>query len=132
MSMPLGRDAFVEHVAVREAVAVGFAIEHAECACRALAEQVSPELRSRLQRHLPRLASFFELRDAPSEPAAVPVHGSTLATGHPGSRHPLSEGRPERAQSHSVARSDDAHAATKLSSASGVAEDRERRGPSRP
>ena len=99
VAAPLGPAALAEQVALREAVALGFAHEHAECACRALAEGMSPDLRARLQRHLPRLESLLDprdtLRDASSESVAVPVHGSTLATGHPGSRHPLSEARPD-------------------------------------
>ncbi len=127
MAVPLDRAAFLEHVAIRESVDLGFAIEHGECACRALAEQMSLELRARLQRNLPRLESLFAVCDTPSEPAPPPIHGSTLATGRPGSRHPLSESRPERAQSQSVVRSEDPHCDTKLSSATGVAEDRESR-----
>lgn len=127
LALPLDRNAFFEEVAARELVAVGFAVEHAECVCTVLAERMSPDLRERLQRHLPLLASLFELRDEP--PADVPplVHGSTLASGRPGSRHPLCEARPERAQAHSVARNDNPHAETKLSSSRGVAEDREGR-----
>jgi uncharacterized protein (DUF2267 family) len=127
LGLPLDRSAFFAEVAARESVEVGFAVEHAECVCSALAERMSPDLRERLQRHLPLLASLFELRD--ETPADIPplVHGSTLASGRPGSRHPLSEARPERAQSQSVARSDNPHADTKLSSSRGVAEDREGR-----
>jgi uncharacterized protein (DUF2267 family) len=127
LALPLDRTALFAAVAARESVEVGFAVEHAECVCGALAERMSPDLRGRLQRHLPLLASLFELRDEP--PLDVPplIHGSTLASGRPGSRHPLSEARPERAQSQSVARSDEPHADTKLSSSRGVAEDREGR-----
>ena len=127
MAVPLDPAALFEHVAVRESVDLGFAIEHAECVCRALAERMSPELRARLQRHLPRLAPLFEVSAAPPVEAVPPPHGSTLASGRAGSRHPLSEARPERAQSESVARSENPHAETKLSSARGVAEDREDR-----
>jgi uncharacterized protein (DUF2267 family) len=96
--LPLARAALFERVAMRESVDVGFAVEHAECVCGALAEQMSPELRGRLQRHLPDLASLFDLRAAPADDAPPPVHGSTLASGRPGSRHPLSEAGPERAR----------------------------------
>jgi uncharacterized protein (DUF2267 family) len=127
LAVPLDRAAFFENAAIRESVEIGFGIEHAECACRALAERMSPDLRERLQRHLPRLASLFETYEAPFEPVVGAVHGSTLATGRPGSLHPLSEARPERAQSHSVVRSEDPHADTKVSSARGIAEEREQR-----
>jgi hypothetical protein len=63
----------------------------------------------------------------------------TLAEGRPGSPHPLSEARPERAHSHSVARTDNPHGDTKLSSASGLTQEREQEtlaaghpGPDRP
>ncbi len=49
----------------------------------------------------------------------------TLAEGRPGSAHPLSEARPERAQSQSVARADNPHGDTKLSSATGLTQERE-------
>ena len=60
MAMPLDREALVANVAVREATELGFATEHAACACRALSEQLSPELRARLVRHLPRLAPLLD------------------------------------------------------------------------
>jgi hypothetical protein len=49
----------------------------------------------------------------------------TLAEGRPGSHHPLSEARPERAHSHSVVRADNPHGDTKLSSAVGFTQERE-------
>jgi hypothetical protein len=48
----------------------------------------------------------------------------TLSEGKPGSRHPLSEARLDRAQSNSVARADEPHADTKLSSARGLTQER--------
>ena len=56
----LDREALIANVAVREATDLGFATEHAACACRALSEQLSPELRARLVRHLPRLAPLLD------------------------------------------------------------------------
>jgi hypothetical protein len=49
---------------------------------------------------------------------------TTLATGRPGSRHPLSESPPPAGHTHSAARSDDPHAETKLSSARGLTQER--------
>ncbi len=60
MAMPLDRAGLFENAGVRESVDIGFAIEHTACVCRALAENMSPELRARMQQHLPRLASLFE------------------------------------------------------------------------
>ena len=127
MEMPLDPNALFANAGIREAVEIGFAVEHGQCVCRALAEQMSPDLRARLQRHLPKLAPLFEVGEEVREPVTPPLHSSSLSSGHAGSRHPLSEARPERAQSHSVARNAEPHADTKISSAKGIAEEREDR-----
>jgi hypothetical protein len=55
------------------------------------------------------------------------VHGGhTLAEGRPGSRRPLAEARPPAGQADSVARTDNPHGDTKLSSARGLTQEREK------
>ncbi|MBX3231426.1 MAG: hypothetical protein KIT84_10810 [Labilithrix sp.] len=51
--------------------------------------------------------------------------GHTLATGRPGSRHPISEARHAGAHAESVVRSDNPHGDMKLSSARGTTQERE-------
>jgi hypothetical protein len=53
-----------------------------------------------------------------------PGRGTTLATGRPGSRHPVSEAHEDRAHTESIARSDDPHGDTKLSSSRGLTQER--------
>jgi hypothetical protein len=65
-------------------------------------EALPHEVRARLQQHLGRmLGQLLEARvpepAPPREHAAPPPEpgeGTTLASGRPGSRHPLSEGKP--------------------------------------
>jgi hypothetical protein len=88
-----------------------------------------------LQRHLPQLAFLFELRETTPEPESPDQvrpserpdnrWDNTLASGRPGSRHPISDARPNRAHAHSVARSDNPHGDTKLSSSHGFTQERE-------
>jgi hypothetical protein len=66
------------------------------------------------------------LRPAPAivRPDVVHAHAAppardTLASGRPGSAHPLADARPEPAHEHSIARADDPHADRRLSSAHG-------------
>jgi uncharacterized protein (DUF2267 family) len=118
------------------------AVEHAQIVCAALAGALSASTLERLSRHLPRLATLFgrsrppELPPGPHSVRATPAQEHTLAAGRPGSSRPLSDARsasqralsdamPELAHSHSVARSDDPHADTKLSSARGLTQERE-------
>lgn len=116
--------------------------EHAQIVCRALGSVLSRTALQRLAQQVPLLAREFEA--APDlqviqcaehlRSAAAPEH--TLAAGRPGSSRPLSEARPnpdetlsggraEKAHAHSVARSDDPHGDTKLSSARGLTQERE-------
>jgi hypothetical protein len=109
-------------LSVRSGLAYSHAAELAEVVCNYLGDHLSLELRLRLERHLPpTLAALMTSQRAPAiEPGERELIGgvsTTLAEGRPGSRHPLSEGRPERAQTHSVVRSDNPHGDTKLSSA---------------
>ncbi len=100
--------------------------ELAQVVCRALADSLSPDLRERLMRHLgePLAALFAPVSPThppprPPRAEALPREPHTLATGRPGSHHPLAESHPEPAHTHSVARSDDPHGDTKLSGARG-------------
>jgi uncharacterized protein (DUF2267 family) len=120
----------------------GVAVEQAQVVCRALAELLQePEL-DRLRKHLPDIAPLLEV-PAPADPPSAPRRSRrdptdpTLAGGRPGSSRPLSEAgpteralsvaKPELAHTHSVARSDDPHAETKLASTRGFTQERESR-----
>ncbi len=126
-------DELYHRVARGEGVERSFGAEHAQAVCQVLGEAIPEDARHRLQTHLgPGLAPLFEPRDTPLPPPR-PVHcappvdpgqGTTLATGKPGSRHPVSEAQPERAHSQSIARSDDPHADTKLSTSCGLTQER--------
>ncbi|WP_224365615.1 DUF2267 domain-containing protein [Hyalangium versicolor] len=115
-------------VARRDEVRLGFAVERTAVVCQVIAEALSPAALRQLREALPEpMGELF----TPREPEAhfEPVHraprGRTLAEGRPGSQHPLSEARPERAHSHSVAQEDNPHGDTKLSSATGLTQERE-------
>ncbi|MCP3142293.1 DUF2267 domain-containing protein [Pyxidicoccus xibeiensis] len=117
-------------VARREHVRPGFAVEHTGIVCQVLAEALSDGALHQLREALPEpLAALFMPRAHRERFEYVhldPVHHHTLAEGQPGSQHPVSRARAERAHTHSVARSDEPHADTRLSSASGLTQERER------
>lgn len=116
-------------VAWRENVRASEALEHVTAVCDAIAELLAPEARAKLGADLPdRIGQLFARRDrgpAPHrerlEPQAVP---NNLATGRPTSVRPISEARPERAQTESVVRSADPHGDTKLSETHGLTQER--------
>jgi uncharacterized protein (DUF2267 family) len=115
-------------IARREEIRLGFAVEHTGVVCQMVAEALSPATLHRLREALPQpMAALF----TPPEPREhfehvhVETSHRTLAEGRPGSRHPLSEARPERAHTHSVAREDNPHEDTKLSSTTGLTQERE-------
>lgn len=124
---------FYAEVREAEGVPMGFAMEHALVVCQVLAEAVDLEARKHLSVHAPRsMAPLFTLRSMPaaapphlSEHIVLPGSGHTLASGRPGSEHPLSEavGAGHR---DSIARSDDPHADVKLSSTRGMSSERYR------
>ena len=94
-----GIEEFFHRVRRREKVGLGFAREHAEIVCRALADLLSSDARSTLDHELPE--PFGILFRAPTEvgsPAEYKVARNakhqTLASGAPGSMHPLSESKP--------------------------------------
>lgn len=121
----------------------GAATEQAQLVCRTLAELLPQPGIQRLKKHLPELAPLFDVPEAPP-PAQGPHHlrsasgpDRTLAGGKPGSERPLSEtGSPSersfsgaggrRAHSDSVVRAQNPHEETKLSSARGLTQERER------
>lgn len=118
------------------------ATEQAQIVCHTLAELLPQAGVQRLKKHLPGLAPLFTPTEAPAPargPHAVreePPGDRTLAGGRPGSERPLSEAggpseRPpgegvRRAHSDSVARATHPHEDTKLSSARGLTQERER------
>jgi hypothetical protein len=78
-----------------------------------------------VQRCLPELAPLFELPEPVEAPRVQAQRSSAapndLAEGRPGGSQPLASGDPRYlAHRHSVARSDDPHGDTKLSSAHGL------------
>lgn len=128
-----GLEVFYERVSARMAAEIGLAREASQVVGQVLAEVVPEETRERLWAHLP--DDWRELLSprAPSGPPPErervtfeehPRPRDTLATGRPGSMHPVSEARPEPAHAHSVARSSSPHAETKLSSSRGLTQER--------
>lgn len=115
-------------VARRTQVRLGVAVEHTDLVCQILADALSPGTLHRLRETLPEPMSALFIPREPEEPfehVHLDPSRGTLAEGRPGSRHPVSEAGPERAHTHSVARSDNPHGDTKLSSASGFTQERE-------
>lgn len=121
---------FYDRVASREGIEPGFAVEHAQCVCRAVGERLDDRTRQRLGRLLPDgLAELFAVHEEPHAPARAHHDRerarATLSEGHASSSHPLSQAQPHTAHSESVARSDNPHADTKLSSSNGSTQQRE-------
>lgn len=115
-------------VARREGVRPGFALEHTGIVCQVIAEALTPAALYRLREALPEeIAALFQPREQAErfEPVHAAPRRRTLAEGRPGSQHPLYEARAERAHTHSVVRADNPHADTKLSSATGLTQERE-------
>jgi uncharacterized protein (DUF2267 family) len=88
-------DDLFARVAHHEHVARGFAVEHAEVVCRALAERLPSDALARLRREVrPSVVALFDVsREPPSVPRTTSTSGTTLASGREGSRHPVSEAR---------------------------------------
>jgi uncharacterized protein (DUF2267 family) len=125
-------DAFVASVARRERVRASLAIEHAQIVCAVIAELLLPSTRQVLCKKLPELAQLFEVPKQPPaashdphQPAGAP---HDLAEGRPGGTHPIATSDTTTlAHRHSVARSTDPQADTRLSSARGLTQEREDR-----
>jgi uncharacterized protein (DUF2267 family) len=122
--------AFYERVARRSGLPLSRAREQAQAVLGVVAATSDPETLARLQRHLGEAwAGLLDARPAAASPPDAPSRRArpttdTLAAGRPGSRRPLSEARPDRAHSESVASAEDPHGATKISSARGLAQER--------
>lgn len=126
---------FIARVSALAAIPLPAAVEGTQVALAALAEVLSDELLMRVRKQLhPEVALAFAPRvddlapETPErhfqpEPPRIPHN--TLASGRPGSEHPVAEARPQTAHVHSVARSDAPHADSKLSSARGLTQERE-------
>ena len=101
-----------QRVSEREAVSLGFAMEHAQVVCQVLAESVDREGLAHLRLHVPEeWAELFTIRSGgfrgvPSQYAtgehATPNSTRTLSGGRSGSFNPVSEARAERSHSGSV------------------------------
>lgn len=124
----LGADELYERVGRSSNVPTRIAREHVDVVLRAVGDRIDGELRRRLARALPdALAARLLPSDLGERPPHVPaaqLPSSTLATGRPGSRHPLSEGSPPGGHSQSVARNENPHEETKLSSSHGLTQER--------
>jgi uncharacterized protein (DUF2267 family) len=119
----------VERVHARESVSSGRAREEVQIVCGVLGRRLQEEDRREIARALPpEIGEDFERppRGLPPSSTSAAEHGHTLATGRPGSLRPLSEASPERAHAESVVRSREPHHDTKLSSAEGMTQERER------
>jgi uncharacterized protein (DUF2267 family) len=127
---------FYRRVAVDSNVPLPRAREQGRIVCALLAQRLSPDERASLVRDMPpEIAVLFTTPPGgaldrgsheearPSPPRTAGVTGHTLSTGRPGSRHPLSEARLDRTQSHSVAREPNPHGDSKLSSAEGLTQE---------
>jgi uncharacterized protein (DUF2267 family) len=115
-------------VARRTQVPLGMALEHTGVVCQVVAEALPPGTLHQLREALPEpVAALFTPREPvePLEHVHLDPRRHTLAEGRPGSRHPVAEARPERVHTHSVVRADNPHGDTKLSSASGLTQERE-------
>jgi uncharacterized protein (DUF2267 family) len=106
-------------------ITAGHAREIAASVCRVLAEELSTEALTALRAGLPpRVADLLaapahELTTRPPEPR----RNATLATGRPGSCHPISESHPIEHQTGSVAEAIP-HGGAKLSSSTGTTQER--------
>jgi uncharacterized protein (DUF2267 family) len=118
-------DDLYDRVRAREGVSEGFAREHAQAVCASLGELLPAEVKQILDAHLPPpIAELFHTREVGEPPPHGTARAHTLASGRPGSAHPISESAPRGAQAHSVVRETNPHGETKLSSASGLTQER--------
>ena len=127
-----GSNELFVRVARRMKTSPGRALEGAEVVLASLGEALGTERAKRLARALPETAAELVLGVREMDRSAAPAHDSrsgaprltTLASGRPGSRRPLCEGRASPGQRNSVAVDDEPHAETKLSSAHGTTQER--------
>ncbi len=124
---PLAAHAIYARVRATEGGFSGVAIEHAQAVISALAEALDADDRALLARHLPdEIAALVRQPDKahavhaphPRTPAPERVNAETnLGAARPGSRHPLAEAVPGRAQPGSVADWDESRTAQSLATA---------------
>lgn len=122
----ISMDDLVLRVAIRGDVALGTALEHTHVVCEALARSLGEDLTDFLRARLPDDVAALLRAERPTmqgpthfvhaREAPVAITGSTLATGRPGSNHPLYEGIFGEGHSGSVARSANPHGDRKISS----------------
>ena len=122
-----------DRVARGTALRHGFGIEHTQTVCQVLGEQLPEDVRLRFARTLPaeihvlftpRARGPVLPRPVHGRPDVEPGAGTTLASGRPGSRHAVGDTQADPAHSQSVARSDNPHGETKVSSARGTTQER--------
>ncbi|HEX8114368.1 MAG TPA: DUF2267 domain-containing protein [Kofleriaceae bacterium] len=109
-------------------VTPGQARELIASVCRVLVEELSSEAVDALRVGVPTALAALLVEPVTDEPPPRPALGprhDTLADGHPGSHHPLSDAPGRGAQRGSIA-DDNPHAATKLSSTAGSSQERRR------
>lgn len=126
---PRNESSFFADVEEATGLSPGEARELTEMICTHICQRISPGLRERLERHAdPSLVHLWRdhgVIEAPAveasphhPPAPQPGQGHTLASGRPGSRHPVSEAGPP-AHPDSVVANPDPYGDRKLSSARG-------------
>ncbi len=114
-------------VARTERTQEGFGREHVQIVMGALGEELSAELDRRVERALsPSLAELLRGSPRPDSepPPYAQAHHHSLATGKPGSVHPISDSPPRGAQTESIG-AKNPHGDTKLSSSDGETQERE-------
>ena len=122
---PASPQELYERLAIIEDVNLGVAVEHVRTAASVIMDLLDADLRTLLARRLPVLwaalfASTPRQRRADFESGTLPGHGHTLATGRPGSSHPLADAAPVPVHAASVVSATNSQEDTKLSSAATV------------
>ena len=114
----------IEQLLVTPAVTLGHAHELVASVCVALVELLSEESVAVIRSTMPpALRALFAPPSAAYVHEAIPCSSPALATGRPGSQHPVSEAKPERSQQDSIADTNP-HGAIKLSNAIGMTQER--------
>jgi uncharacterized protein (DUF2267 family) len=115
----------LEERVLEAGLAAGRARELVASVCRVLAEDLSTDALTALRAGMP--SALAVLLATPTHGLATrspePRRSATLATGRPGSRHPISESRPVGDQAGSVAEANP-HGGAKLSSTPGTTQER--------
>jgi uncharacterized protein (DUF2267 family) len=115
----------IEERVVVAGMPAGQARELVASVCRVLAEELSVDAQQALQSSLPpTIAAWLTPGSAATERPPGSDRTDTLATGRPGSHHPVSESAGERRHADSIAAANP-HDDTKLSSAHGTTQERD-------